>query len=148
MNTTAATIAITAQHDAATVVEEHANHYVRAGLLAALVAAAVNTVVVSIAKAGDVSLAVDDSGRPIPLMGFAQITIFSALSGIAIAAVLRRRSARPAVWFTRITVTLTALSLVPPFLVDAETSTKVLLLTTHLIAAAIIIPVIAKRLAR
>jgi Family of unknown function (DUF6069) len=145
------TIATTAPHDTTTATATatvQANHYVRAGLVAALAAATVNTVVVAIAKAGDVSLSVDDSARPIPVIGFAQVTIVSALIGIAIAAVLRRRSARPAVWFTRIAITLTALSLVPPFLVDAETSTKALLLATHLIAAAIIIPVIAKRLAR
>ncbi len=145
MNTSTA---ITTQHDADIESVEHDSHYVRAGLVAGVAAAAVNTVVVALADAGDVSLTVDDSGRPIPLLGFAQVTIVCTLLGIGIAAILRRRSIHPATTFTRITVALTAVSLVPPFLVDAATSTRVLLIATHLIAAATIIPVIAKRLTR
>jgi Family of unknown function (DUF6069) len=127
---------------------EGKSRYVRAGLVAGLVAAAVNTVVVAIADAADVSFVVQDGGRPIPAMGFAQITFVSALIGIGLAAILRRHSTRPVTWFTRVTVALTAVSLVPPVVVDADTSTKVLLIVTHLIAAAIVIPVIVKRLAR
>jgi hypothetical protein len=109
MNTTTA---ITA-HDTGSETIDRRNRYIRAGLIAGLAAAAVNTIVVAVADAGDVSLTVDDSGRPIPLVGFAQVTFISALIGIAIAAVVRRRSARPVERFTRITVALTALSLIP-----------------------------------
>ena len=144
MNTTANT----AEHETAIESVGRRSHYVRAGVAAGLVAAALNMVVVALADAGDVSLTVDDSGRPIPLVGFAQVTLVCALIGIAIAAVLRRLSARPVTWFTRITVALTTVSLILPMLVDAEAATRVLLIATHLIAAAIIIPVIAKRLAR
>ena len=91
MNTTTA---ITA-HDTGSETIDRRNRYIRAGLIAGLAAAAVNTIVVAVADAGDVSLTVDDSGRPIPLVGFAQVTFISALIGIAIAAVVRRRSARP-----------------------------------------------------
>jgi hypothetical protein len=43
-------------------------------------------------------------------------------------------------------VALTVLSLVPDALADADTSTKVLLMVTHLVAAAIVIPAVARRL--
>jgi hypothetical protein len=41
---------------------------------------------------------------------------------------------------------LTALSLVPDAIVDADPATKALLMLTHLVAAAIVIPAIARRL--
>jgi hypothetical protein len=41
---------------------------------------------------------------------------------------------------------LTALSLVPDLLADALAATKMLLMLTHLVAAAIVIPAIARRL--
>jgi hypothetical protein len=43
-------------------------------------------------------------------------------------------------------VALTALSLVPDVLADADTSTKAVLMVTHLVAAAIVIPAVARRL--
>ena len=42
---------------------------------------------------------------------------------------------------------LTALSLVPDVLVDAAVATQLLLMLTHLVAAAIVIPAVARRLA-
>jgi hypothetical protein len=122
--------------------------FVRAGLVAGVAAAAVNTVVVAAADAADVSLKFHNDPRAIPLIAFAQVTIVATLIGIGLAAVLRRRSTRAVALFTRITVALTALSLVPPVIVDADGSTKALLVVTHLIAAVIVIPVIAKRVAR
>src|SRR5215212_1473904 len=97
--------------------------FVRAGLVAGVGAAAVNTVVVAAADAADVSLKFHNDPRAIPVIGFAQITLVATLIAIGLAAVLRRRSARPAALFTRITVALTALSLVPPMIVDADGST-------------------------
>lgn len=46
-----------------------------------------------------------------------------------------------------LTVVLTVLSLVPDVLVDAAPATKALLMLTHLVAAAIVIPMVARRLA-
>lgn len=48
----------------------------------------------------------------------------------------------------RTTVPLTVLSLVPDVFADAATGTgtKILLMVTHLVAAAIVIPVVARRL--
>ena len=44
------------------------------------------------------------------------------------------------------TVLLTALSLVPDALADVAGSTRVLLMATHVVAAAIIVPALARRL--
>ena len=44
------------------------------------------------------------------------------------------------------TVVLTALSLVPDALADVAGSTRALLMTTHLVAASIIVPALARRL--
>ena len=44
-------------------------------------------------------------------------------------------------------VVLTVLSLVPDVIVDATPATKALLMLTHLVAAAIVIPAVARRLA-
>ena len=48
--------------------------------------------------------------------------------------------------FLNVTVGLTVLSLVPDVLVDATTSTRLSLMVSHLIAAAIVIPALASRL--
>jgi hypothetical protein len=45
------------------------------------------------------------------------------------------------------TVILSALSMVPPAIVDADVATKLVLGLTHVLAAVIIIPAIARRLA-
>ncbi len=42
---------------------------------------------------------------------------------------------------------LTVLSLVPDVIVDAAPATKALLMLTHLVAAAIVVPAVARRLA-
>jgi Family of unknown function (DUF6069) len=137
----------TTHHDAGAESVEPRPRFVRAGLIAGVAAAAVNTAVVAVAnKSADVSLDVSRTGGPIPLLGFAQVTFVAALIGTGIAAVVRRRSARPAALFTRIAIWLTAASLIPPVFVDADVSTKVLLIATHLVAAAIVIPFVARRL--
>jgi hypothetical protein len=119
----------------------------RAGLVAGLVAAVANVTVAAAAEAADISFEIPrEGGESIPLLGFAQITLVAALIGTGIAALVRRRSCNPAVTFTRITVALTAMSMVPPAIVDADVSTKVVLVLTHLLAAVIVIPVLAGKL--
>ena len=118
----------------------------RSGLAATAVASVATTTVAALGNAAGISL--DLQGEPIPLAGFAQLTAFFSLFGVALAAVLARRSRRPRVMFVRATVALTALSLVPDVIAPAEMSTKALLMTTHLVAAAIVIPAIARRLSR
>jgi hypothetical protein len=119
---------------------------VRGGLAATVAAAAATTAVAAAGNAAGISLEV--GGEPIPVLGFAQLTAFFALVGLAIAAVLARRARHPRSTFVRTTVVLTALSLVPDAIVDADLSTRALLMTTHLVAAAIVVPAIARRLSR
>ena len=56
------------------------------------------------------------------------------------------RACRPRSTFTRSTVVLTMLSLMPDVIADATPATKALLMLTHLVAAAIVIPAVARRL--
>ena len=114
------------------------------GIAAALVAAAATWAVAAAARAAGVDLTV--AGEPIPLLGFANLTVVGGLLGVALAAVLTRRAARPRRTFVRVTGTLTAVSLVPPFLVPAAAPTVAVLVLTHLVAAAVIVPALATRL--
>jgi hypothetical protein len=113
--------------------------------IAATAAAAVATMAVAAAgHAAGVSL--DMAGEPIPVTGFGVLTTVFSLIGIVLAAVLRRTATNPRRAFVRTTVALTALSLVPDVIVDAAPQTKALLMLTHLVAAAIVIPAVARRL--
>jgi hypothetical protein len=118
----------------------------RPAALAAVGAAAATTAVAAVAHAAGVSLAIE--GQPIPLAGFAQLTLIFSVIGIVLAAALRRWAGNPRVAFVRTTVALTALSLVPDAIVNAALDTKLTLMATHLVAAAIVIPVVAARLRR
>jgi hypothetical protein len=117
---------------------------VRTGLAATVVASLATTAVAATGHAAGISL--DISGEAIPLYGFPQLTAIFSLVGLALAVVLTRRAGAPRRAFLRTTVALTALSLVPDAIVDAGVSTKGLLMLTHLVAAAIVIPAISLRL--
>ena len=118
----------------------------RAGALAGGLAAVATTTVAAVALAVDVPVEV--GGESIPLLGFAQLTLVCTLLGVLIAKGARRWAARPSTAFVRTTVALTALSIVPDLTADATSATKVTLILTHLVAAAIVIPALARRLAR
>lgn len=111
---------------------------------AAVVAAAASTAVAATAHAAGVSLAID--GEAIPLMGFFQMVLIFTFVGFVIACGIRRWAAKPRQTFVRTCVALTAVSFVPDLLVPAATSTRLTLMATHLVAAAIVIPVVAARL--
>jgi len=117
---------------------------VGAGLAATAVAALATSTVAAAGSAAGISL--DVSGAPIPVSGFAVLTVVFSLVGVALAAVLARRARQPRSTFVRTTVVLTALSLVPDLVADATTDTRVLLMATHLVAAAIVVPAVARRL--
>jgi len=116
------------------------------GLAATAVAALATSAVAAAGSAVGISL--DVSGAPIPVPGFAVLTAMCSLVGLALATVLARRARRPRRAFVHATVVLTALSLVPDVVADAAPETKVLLMVTHLVAAAIVVPVLARRLDR
>jgi hypothetical protein len=115
------------------------------GVLAAAIACGATMAVAAVGSAAGVSL--DMAGEPVPVAGFATLTAFFSMVGLVIAVVMARKARRPRLTFVRTTVVLTALSLVPDLLADSAPGTKALLMLTHLVAAAIVVPAIARRLA-
>ena len=118
---------------------------VATGLLAAAVAGGATVLVAAAGQAAGISLEV--GGAPIPLAGFAGMTVICSIIGLVLAAVLARVARHPRTAFVRTTVVLTVVSLVPDLLAQAGPATKMLLMLTHLVAAAIVIPAVARRLA-
>ena len=118
----------------------------KTGVIAGLAASAATAGTAAVAHALDVSLEV--GGKAIPVIGFAQMTFVFSLIGTILAVVLARRADRPQHTFLVTTLALTALSIVPDVLADAQTATKFTLALTHVVAAAIVIPALASRLSR
>jgi hypothetical protein len=114
------------------------------GLVAVLAAVAATTLLGALARAAGVDLAV--ASEPIPLSGLAFVTGVFSSAGVVMAVALQRWSAHPSAWFVRTTVALTALSLVPPVLVAADAATTATLIGLHLVAAAVMIPRMARAL--
>ena len=109
--------------------------------------AAASVATMTIAAAGNAAgVSLDIAGEPIPVSGFGVLTAVFSVVGIVLAVVLRRFAADPRRAFVRTTVALTALSLVPDIIADAAPQTKALLMLTHLVAAAIVVPAVARRL--
>ena len=91
--------------------------------------------------AGHALSVVDTDGKAgaIPVLAFAQMVLIGSVIGIVVA----RHTSRTT--FVRATVVLTALSCVPSLAWGATATDKVGLVVTHLVAAAIVIPRIARR---
>jgi hypothetical protein len=116
------------------------------GVLASLAAVVATTLAAALLGAVGVDLEVSDGAERIPLSGIAVVTGFFSLVGVALAAALLRWSAHPAERFVWATVSLTAISLVPPVLLGADAAATVALVALHLVAAAVVIPSLAGRL--
>ena len=123
------------------------------GLAAAAAATVVVTAIAAIASRAGVEF-VDPAypDKPIPPLGFAQLTFVFSLIGVGLAAIFARKARRPRSTFIRTTLALLVLSVVPDFGVlpgfpKFETATALSLAALHLVAAAIVIPVLAGRLA-
>jgi peptidoglycan/LPS O-acetylase OafA/YrhL len=114
----------------------------RTTVVVGLGAAAAVTAVAAALQAAGVSLTVP--GGEIPLAAFAQMTFVGAVLGGVLLAVLNRRSAQPRHRFLQTTIALTALSCIPSIASPPDVATKVALVMTHLVAAAIIVPVLAR----
>ncbi|WP_327000436.1 DUF6069 family protein [Dactylosporangium sp. NBC_01737] len=113
----------------------------------AAAAAAASAATMAVAAAGHAAgISLDLGGAPIPVTGFGMLTAVFSMLGVVIAAALSRFARRPRGTFLRTTVALTVLSLVPDAVAVAEPATKALLMLTHLVAAAIVIPAVARRL--
>jgi len=116
----------------------------RTGLPAVALAGVATTTVAAAGRAAGISL--DMAGEPIPVLGFGVLTVVFGLVGVALALALSRWSRQPRRTFVVTTLVLTLLSLVPDALADVAGSTRALLMTTHLVAASIIVPALARRL--
>ena len=115
------------------------------GVAAAVVAAGATTAFAAVASAAGVSFA-DRTGASIPVAGFAQVTLFLALIGVGIAAVLARRARTPRRTFLRTATALVLLSFVPDLVVGFDVASALTLMADHVLAAAIVVPVLARRL--
>ena len=115
------------------------------GVVAAVVATLATTILAAVASAAGVSFA-DSTGASIPLAGFAQLTLVFSLIGVGIAAVMARKARHPRRTFVRTTVALTALSFVPDLTFGFGAGSAATLITLHIVAAAIVVPTLARRL--
>ena len=117
------------------------------GVAAAVVASVATTTLAAVASATGVSFA-DRTGASIPIAAFAQLTLIFSLIGVGIAAVMTRTTRRPQATFVRTAIALTALSFIPDLTFGFDAGSAATLITLHTVAAAIVVPTLAKRLAR
>jgi len=107
------------------------------GLATGVVAAMAVTVIAAAFRAAGATLSLVDG--ELPMLSFAQMVLLSTVAGIVIA----RHTSRTT--FYRVTVALTVLSCVPDLAWGAGAVDKAGLVLTHVVAAAIIIPRLARR---
>ena len=112
---------------------------VRTGALAGVIAAVCTTLVAAIASAAGVSLEINATA--IPIAAFAWWTLIAAALGVGLARLLRERRR-----FVVVTTVAAGLSLIPPIAAPDDSATKAVLVGTHLLAAAIIIPILSQQL--
>ena len=140
-----ATIATTTT--TSTTTEARRSHpLVKATLQTGVVAAVTTAAVAATAHGAGVPLAID--GEQIPFLGFAQMACLGAVLGGLIVAALNRWSGRARQRFQVVAAALTALSCIPSVALPPDAATKLTLVATHLIAAAIIVPVLVRSTAR
>ena len=132
-------------HSPVSVTTKPRRRLVAPGVAAAVTAAVATTLAAALCKSAGVDFA-DSTGEDIPTLAFAQLTLTFALLGLAIAAGIRRWAKHPATNFLRTALTLTAISLIAPFLIGLDLASSLCLVLTHLIAAAIVIPTITRSL--
>jgi hypothetical protein len=121
------------------------------GLAAAVAGAVVTSLFAVVADAVGVPLEVasKSGGTPeaIPAAGFATIVLAAGVIGTLLALAFDRWAKRPARTFLIVTGVLALVSMASPFMAqEATTATKVTLGLSHIVAAAVIIPIIANRL--
>lgn len=85
--------------------------------------------------------------KPVPAGGFVGFTAMVAVAGILLAVALARWAKRPGRTYAVTAWTVVALSLALPFLPPyMDGDTRVVLVLSHLVVAAAVVPVVAKRL--
>jgi Family of unknown function (DUF6069) len=118
---------------------------VRTTAVATLVAAAAVELLVAVVKAAGADVAIQ--GKPLGFGGCTVALLMCMVPAVALVAGVRRWAAHPARAWVRITVALTAVSFVPDLTVSStSTGSRLTLMTAHLVAAAIIVPLVARRL--
>jgi hypothetical protein len=111
----------------------------------AIAAAAATEALVALAGAAGSTVAIQ--GEELKPGGCSVMVVLCVLAGTAVLAVVRRWAMTPRRTWVRATVALTVLSFVPDLTVpDTSTSSRIVLMTAHLVAAAIVIPAVARRL--
>jgi hypothetical protein len=115
----------------------------RQATVAGVAGAGATTAAAFVLRTAGVHLAV---GGQVPLAAFAQFTLIGAALGGLLLAVVERHSVMPRRRFLRIAVTLTGLTLVAPIALADGAASKIGLVATHLVAAAIIVPVLARQI--
>ena len=125
----------------------------RAAALSTVLAAVATEVFTAIVRAAGLHLAVGNIGgtsADVVEIGPGACTIMVALcavAGLALAGVLNRWAKRPAHTYRVSAVALTVASFVPDVFASATaTSSKLTLITAHVIAAAIVIPMVSRSL--
>lgn len=113
---------------------------VQVGAIAGVIAAACTAAAAAVATAADAQPEV--GGRAIPIGAFPWWTIVGAALGVVLAWALRLRRR-----FVVVTTVAVGLSLIPAIAAPDDTAARALLVGTHLIAAAIIIPPLGRQLA-
>lgn len=114
----------------------------RTTVTSGLVAAAVTTAAAAAVHAAGVSFEIE--GEMIPVPGFAQMTFLGAVLGGLIVAGLNRWSSSSRTRFVQVAVALTALSCVPSVTLPDDAGSQIALVALHALAAAIIVPVLAR----
>ncbi|GGU33811.1 DUF6069 family protein [Nocardioides albus] len=116
------------------------------GLVAAAVAAVTTTLMAVIAKAAGVDFG--SSLGDVPISAFPMLTIYCSLIGIIIAEVTIRVAKLPRSTFQITAIVLTGLSLIPDVLplFEFDLAFVGVLCLTHVVAAAIVVPMIALRM--
>ena len=91
---------------------------------------------------------VGDPGNtaPITAASFAIGVLFSSFFGVVIAVALARWAKRPARTFQRAAIALTVVSLWAPFTAQTDGTTRAILAVGHVVAAAVIIPLVVRAL--
>ncbi|GAA2007627.1 DUF6069 family protein [Catenulispora subtropica] len=125
----------------------------RTHLVALILAAAATELFAALVRAAGVHLAVGDPGGdassvvPLHPGAFAISLAMATVAGAGLAAAINRWSSRPARVYTAVAAVLVAASLAAPLTAAATSAgTKSTLVVAHVVAAAIIIPLVRRRL--
>ena len=114
----------------------------RATVTSGLAAAALTTAAAAAVHAVGVSFEIE--GEMIPLLGFAQMTFVGAVIGGFVLAGLNRWNTSARRRFLQVTALLTVVSCVPSVGLPDDAASQTALVALHLLAAAIVIPALAR----